>query len=408
MFSVKELAFIFAILFQIHAFGQLGLTAYYPLDDCSLDDQVGGFDGFILGNLCTCGALSNGLELNGNNFGDFNIGLNSVFEEDYTISFYASFDMSVTMSMDIFSLAKTCNNDTALLIRYIPDFNLLRIRFSDSPDNRIELSATIDNPQCWNYIALSVERSTGTLYINNSLADEQSAISDFSFDPPNDVNFALGDSPCVGIPIAGDTRFTGRIDELSIYNRALTRREIQQEDFRPDQLLIGDTTIFVGEPILLPTGQICSSDFVWSPTTGLSDPNSPTPTANPPLGSTTYTLTINDGACVSTDDVTINVVSREQVQCSDLALPNTFTPNGDGINDLFGISNQFLIDELISFEIFDKWGGRVFLTTMANGLWNGERLDNQIEVGNSSYVYKVSYICEGETNVKSGVVNVLR
>ena len=109
-----------------------------------------------------------------------------------------------------------------------------------------------------------------------------------------------------------------------------------------------------------------------------------------------------------TDDVIINVVDRDIVSCSDLLLPNTFTPNGDGINDNFGISNPFLIEQLISFEIFDKWGGRLFQTNDITGTWDGRRLDSGVEVGNSSYVYRVSYICEGNNELITGVVNVLR
>lgn len=399
---------ILSFLVMTPLFAQVSPVAFYSMDDCSLNDDVGGFDGFIFGNLCACGASSNGLEFSGNEIGDFNPGLTDVFGSDYTISFYASFNQTVTQSMDILSIAETCNSDTALLIRYLPEFSLIRIRFSDNADNRIDLSAEIEQPGCLSHIVFTVEGSIGRIYINGVLMDEQSGRSPFTFNPPDGIDLRLADSPCNDIPIGGDTRFAGVIDELIVYDRALILREIRALDIRPNQILLNDTTIFEGQSIVLNTGQICTDMFTWSPTDVLSDPSITEPVASPALGTNVFTLTIDDNNCMISDDVVINVVDRDVVSCSDLVLPNTFTPNGDGINDDFGISNPFLIDQLISFEIFDKWGGRIFQTNDVSGAWNGRRLDSGIEVGNSSYVYKVSYTCEGNTEVVTGVVNVLR
>ena len=389
-------------------FSQVNPVAFYSMDDCSLNDDLGVFDGFIFGNLCTCGASSSGLEFSGNEIGDFSPGLTDVFGSDYTIGFYASFDQTVTQSMDILSIAETCNNDTAMLIRYIPDFNAIRIRFSDNAENRIDLSGEIEQAGCLNYIVFSIEGGTGRLYINGDLMDEQLGRSLFTFNPPDGVDLRLADSPCNDIAIGGDTRFAGVIDELRVYDTALSLREIVSQDVRPNQLLINDTTLFEGQSIVLNTGQLCTDLFSWSPTVGLDDPSVIEPIATPPLGTNIYTLTIDDDECMFTDDVIINVVDRDIVSCSDLLLPNTFTPNGDGINDNFGISNPFLIEQLISFEIFDKWGGRLFQTNDITGTWDGRRLDSGVEVGNSSYVYRVSYICEGNNELITGVVNVLR
>jgi len=387
---------------------QLSPVASYSMDDCSLNDDIGAFDGFIFGNLCTCGASSSGIEFTGNEIGDFNPGLTDVFGSDFSISFYASFDETEMQSMDILSIAETCNSDTALLIRYLPDFNILRIRFSDGPANRIDLSGDIEQPGCLNYVVYTVEGSTGRIYINGVLMDEQSGVSPFAFNPPDGIDLQLADSPCTDIPVGGDTRFAGIIDELRVFDRAISLREIGSQDVRPNQILLNDTTIFEGQSIVLNTGQLCTDMFRWSPTEDLSDPALSEPVASPPLGTNVYTLTIDDIGCMTSDEVVINVVDREVVSCSDLVLPNTFTPNGDGVNDNFGISNPFLIEQLISFEIFDKWGGRIFQTNDVAGTWNGRRLDSGNEVGNSSYVYKVSYVCEGNTQVVTGVVNVLR
>ena len=408
IFSYALISAVVCITSILPLSSQVSPVASYTMDNCSLDDDIGGFDGFIFGNLCTCGASSNGLEFSGTEFGDFNPRLTEALGSDYSISFYASFDQTVTQSMDILSVAASCNSDTALLVRYLPDFNLIRIRFADAADNRIDLSGEVEQPGCLSYVAFTVEGSTGRLYIDGDLMDEQSAISPFNFLSPDGVDLQLADSPCNDIAVGGDTRFAGVIDELRVYDGALSQREVTNQDVRPNQILLNDTTIFEGQSIVLTTGQLCTDMFSWTPTTGLDDPTLREPIATPPLGTNVYTLAINDDVCMRSDDVVINVVDRDVVGCSDLVLPNTFTPNGDGVNDDFGISNGFLIEQLISFEIFDKWGGRIFQTNEVTGTWDGNRLDSGIAVGNSSYVYKVAYICEGNQEVVTGVVNVLR
>lgn len=50
-------------------------------------------------------------------------------------------------------------------------------------------------------------------------------------------------------------------------------------------------------------------------------------------------------------------------------VPNAFSPNGDGINDLYSI--QFEAVEQISWQVFDRWGKKVFLSTHQNGNWDG-------------------------------------
>jgi len=89
-----------------------------------------------------------------------------------------------------------------------------------------------------------------------------------------------------------------------------------------------------------------------------------------------------------------------------ILLLTAFTPNDDRINDRFGISNAFLIGELRSFEIFNRLGGRVFLTNDLNLTWDGMHQGQQAPA--SSYVYRVSYVCENQLFSKSGIVNLIR
>ena len=80
------------------------------------------------------------------------------------------------------------------------------------------------------------------------------------------------------------------------------------------------------------------------------------------------------------------------LDCEEVFLPKAFTPNGDGLNDTYGISNPFAIQQLISFEIFDRWGGLAYSAThlMPNDLRSG--WDGTIEgkpAWPGTYVYKI-------------------
>ena len=119
-----------------------------------------------------------------------------------------------------------------------------------------------------------------------------------------------------------------------------------------------------------PTGPSCASSIQWNPTGDLDNGS----IADPLLtgsATATYVATFTDTGCVAVDSVRVNVVNPEALQCDDLLLPKAFTPNQDNLNDMYGISNGFIIEDMISFEIFDRWGERVFITTDKDAGWDG-------------------------------------
>ena len=63
--------------------------------------------------------------------------------------------------------------------------------------------------------------------------------------------------------------------------------------------------------------------------------------------------------------------------CPAYELPNTFTPNGDGHNDIFKpIKNKFI--ERVEFQVVNQWGELVFRTEDPNLNWNGTNLKGSI------------------------------
>jgi gliding motility-associated-like protein len=126
-----------------------------------------------------------------------------------------------------------------------------------------------------------------------------------------------------------------------------------------------DDTIYRTETKLL-EGATSANSYHWTPSEGLSDSTILTPVAMP-LKTTDYILTAIDGnGCIARDTVRIVVIVKNL-----LLVPNAFSPNQDGRNDLFRIIRHLNIKKLIEFKVFNRWGQLLWETTDINAGWDG-------------------------------------
>jgi gliding motility-associated-like protein len=118
--------------------------------------------------------------------------------------------------------------------------------------------------------------------------------------------------------------------------------------------------------------------YHWEPAIGLSDANVKNPVATPVV-TTTYRLTATPAnGCESYKDITVTVAKG-------IVVPNTFTPNGDGINDLWNIKH--LADyPTARIEVFNRWGSPVYRSTGNNKAWDGTYKGKLMPVGTYYYV----------------------
>ncbi|MBI3882977.1 MAG: gliding motility-associated C-terminal domain-containing protein, partial [Sphingobacteriales bacterium] len=119
-----------------------------------------------------------------------------------------------------------------------------------------------------------------------------------------------------------------------------------------------DTTINVGQAYT--THPILSSDITdvkWLPDYGIIGSTSAQGgIVVKPKQTTTYRIAVqNPGGCKSDDEITIFVVCNG----SNLFIPNTFSPNGDGKNDVFYPRGTGL-SAIKTMRIFNRWGEQVF------------------------------------------------
>ena len=103
---------------------------------------------------------------------------------------------------------------------------------------------------------------------------------------------------------------------------------------------------------------------------------------------------------MSYDTVTVNVIQGDD----ELYIPNSFTPNGNGLNDFFYVFGFNILN--INILIYDRWGELVYHGTDQYKGWDGKFHGHPVEAG--VYVYKVD--CEFySTNWahRTGIVTVL-
>ncbi len=139
--------------------------------------------------------------------------------------------------------------------------------------------------------------------------------------------------------------------------------------------------------------------YMWTPPAGLSAFNILNPMAGPNQ-TTTYTLTATSPqGCTSTDEVEVTVLNCFDPQ-------NAFTPNGDGINDVWLVNlGACLVKAKV--EVFNRYGGKVFESNEYKNNWDGTYKGKNLPDGTYYYVLTVELI-SGKKIYYKGNVTILR
>jgi gliding motility-associated-like protein len=90
---------------------------------------------------------------------------------------------------------------------------------------------------------------------------------------------------------------------------------------------------------------------------------------------------------------------------TNLFIPNSFTPNGDNVNDLFEIFSPN--HEILNLGIYNRWGDKVFSDLGPNFKWNGQIGNTKAEPG--VYIYEVLLrAANGRTRQETGSLTLIR
>jgi gliding motility-associated-like protein len=169
----------------------------------------------------------------------------------------------------------------------------------------------------------------------------------------------------------------------------------------PTVELPSSLTMQNGFPITIPAAY--SSNVVgysWLPDNNtLSCVDCPQPsTVNTKL-TTKYSVSfVDSNGCKNTGDVQVIVICKN----ANVFVPNTFSPNNDGSNDIFYIRGKG-IDRVKSLRIFNRWGEIVFeqkdfpINDPSSG-WNGKYKGNRPQA--DVYIYQVEVFCENSEIIR--------
>jgi gliding motility-associated-like protein len=162
-----------------------------------------------------------------------------------------------------------------------------------------------------------------------------------------------------------------------------------------------DKVIVAGQSIQL-DGSGGGSTFLWTPATGLNNTTALTPLASP-VQTQTYLLRASDAdGCYATDSVTVTVFKTQP----DIFVPDAFTPNGDGLNDILYPTPVGIV-KLNYFNVYNRWGKLVFSSVSARNGWDGNIGAVRQEPDTFVWVAKgVDY--KGATVLRKGTVLLLR
>ncbi len=161
-----------------------------------------------------------------------------------------------------------------------------------------------------------------------------------------------------------------------------------------------DTTIIEGE--IAPLSVTGASTYSWTPSGSLSCSDCDAPLAQPNT-TTTYTVTgESEFACADEAEVTVTVTPASEAE---FVIPNAFTPNGDGKNDVWNISflNQFTNNDVV---VLNRWGDEVFYAKPYlndfDGTFNGKNLPK------GTYYFVLRVDVNGTDRIFKGPLTIVR
>ena len=157
-----------------------------------------------------------------------------------------------------------------------------------------------------------------------------------------------------------------------------------------------DTTIDAGNnALLIATG---ASTYTWNTgsTGSLLDVS--------PAQTTTYTVVgIDDNNCQESDSVTVFILFEDV----ELLMPTGFSPNGDGLNDVFRIVNEADFEN-ITLRVYNRWGEMVFVNTANNAAWDGKYKNANQPIENYVYYIEATAKKNQQKFNRSGSISLVR
>lgn len=253
---------------------------------------------------------------------------------------------------------------------------------------------------------VSVNPQSDTICAGNSVQLTAFGYDNFSWTPVGTLSNISIANP-VATPLSNTVYTVTSTDKAGCFSQSASVNIIANP--KPTAI-ITDTAVTISPGSLYQIKASYSADVVkweWQPAQWLSDATVANPVASP-LQTITYTVYASTASgCVSVSHTTITVICNKTI----VFIPNTFSPNGDGVNDYFFPRSPGAL-KIKSLKIFNRWGQEVFnkedfLTNDQAAGWDGKYkgVSQQSDV----YPYIVTFLCiNGSTFFQKGSITLLR
>lgn len=203
-----------------------GLVAYYSFNECDArDDSGNGSNGVVFGKTgCACGVEGDAMIFDGvQDYLELHGSVNNYFTtSDFTVSFYIKANQYSIFKQSLLSKREICDENFMMDVQLNASQKLVDVDLYESPERYFKNMDTELKDTPWLHIALVREGIYARTYINGNLVKEGARCS--GVDLTNDAVLSFANSPCV--QGGRSVRFKGALDELRIYERALTDQEI--------------------------------------------------------------------------------------------------------------------------------------------------------------------------------------
>lgn len=219
-------------------------------------------------------------------------------------------------------------------------------------------------------------------------------------DPATDSDISSEAAPCYVYPVTGEYTVT-LMSDLANCNTLPIQKTIDVIDEIEIEIGADTNVIFETKELeLIVLNADDGFEYIWN-----TGETTPTIVVSPQVGTTTFSVTVTDAnGCMGVDSFDVEV---REIQCNEdgIYIPNAFSPNGDGVNDVFRVRSNCLTS--IDFTVYNRWGEEIFHTTDPNEGWDGRYLSKPVPP--DAFAYCLIAVCAtGENYETRGNVSLLR
>lgn len=163
----------------------------------------------------------------------------------------------------------------------------------------------------------------------------------------------------------------------------------------------GPDAIILSGDIYTIVANASAGTYLWTPSTGLNSTSTLNPAASP-TQTTTYKLKVTTAqGCTASDSMVVTVVPY----C--IKPMEAFSPNGDGINDLWLVTNGTGCLDKAKAEVFNRYGAKVYESSDYKNNWDGTYNGKPLPDG--TYYFVITYrLINGKDQYLKGNVTILR